>query len=448
MTPAELLDAIRRSWWLVIACVLVGAASATAVTQATPEQYSSTVSLLVAVLPEKGATVFQSNSLLAERVKSFANVPTSSPVVNEVVNRLGLSKDGDGLIGRISVAIPPETTVMNISARSDDPQAAATLANTVGEVFSSRLSTLDPSGVTFGVSVIDPAKPSQVPVLPRPSLNLAIGVLLGAVVGVIAAALRRRHRGVLSSPAAVELASGSAVLAKIAAPDFASVRDALTHSSPGRDETFRRLRMALSHRRSRREAVPPGIWLVCGDRSDAGSAWVASQLAVAGVAAGGRVLAVDVAGPPEAAGDGLGLVDLLVERTPTEEVLASLPTISGVALMGWGKPDQRIADPLGSAGLGPVLTSLAARYDSVVVRSKDVASSSDAPLLGEHASEVLLMVRARAATTGGVGYAVEALDRVAGPLSGIVLTSRLGWRGRRRLFAAARRRDGLSSGSR
>lgn len=424
MNALELLDSIRRAWWVVLLCLIAGIASATALTLVTPKQYSSTASLLVAAVPAGDTTTFQAVSIVTERVKSFTGVPTSTPVVDDVIDRLGLSVNRVELISNIKVTVPADTSVVRISVTNGNPETSAKIANTLGELFARRLATIDPSGMTFGVSVIEPASPSTQPVTPRPSLNLAIGTLLGGMTGVVAAALRRRRLGVLSSAAAVERVSGSTVFAEIADPGEVAMMDALVQGSATRSETFRKLRLALAHGKNASAEGISEVCLVCGDQPGAGSAWVASQLALAGSAVGGRVLLVDLARSPEGAGQDLGLVDLLLQRAPLDEVLTSLPTGAGVTLMGWGQPDAQVVDPLGSAAVGQVVTALAGRFDSLVVLTRDVTSSSDAALLGEHVSDVLLVVRSETATSGVVGDAAEALVRAAGALSGVVLTTR------------------------
>jgi len=440
MNLSELINALRRSWWLVAACLIVGAASAAGVTQVLPEQFDSTVSLLVAVVPDAGASPLQANSATVERVKSLVSVPMSTPVVDDVINRLSLSEGRAGLIRRISVSVPAETTVMNISVRDTDRQAAATLANTVGEAFSTRVATIDPSGTKIAVSVIQPAGPAPAPSSPRPLLNLAVGFLLGGVIGVTAAALRSRRRGVLSSPDAVELATGSTVLAQTAAPEYLSVLDALADRPAVRDEMYRRLRISLSRRCGASRAESPDVCLVCGDLSDTGTAWIAAQLALANAAAGARVLVIDIAGSPESTGQSVGLIDLLLQRVPVEEVLVTLPTTAGVTLLGWGLPDVRVVDPLGMSEMAKVLPRLAERFDCIVIRSSNIALSSDAALLSEHASKVLLVVQASDATSAAIAYAVEAVRRVTGSSPGIVLTSSPNRLGARRGSGTARRR--------
>lgn len=83
------------------------------------------------------------------------------------------------------------TSLVEIRSYSEDPREAAVIANGVVEAY--RESAAIPRDLN--VELVDPAEPSMRPVRPNIPLNLALGVLLGTIVGIGGALSVKGGRG-------------------------------------------------------------------------------------------------------------------------------------------------------------------------------------------------------------------------------------------------------------
>lgn len=121
-----------RWWWLIALCVLIAAGSAYLVSSRMTPVYSATTTLLVQQAPTSNVTEY--NALLtSERLaRTYAQMLTSRPVLEETERRLGLADLSDDTV---SVTAIRDTQLLQLSAESTDAEIAATIANMVAEVF-------------------------------------------------------------------------------------------------------------------------------------------------------------------------------------------------------------------------------------------------------------------------------------------------------------------------
>jgi capsular exopolysaccharide synthesis family protein len=118
---------------LILSTVVVAAAGSFFLTSLQPKVYEANATLIVgqaltAVNPD------YNQLLVSQRLSStYATVATTRPVLERVVERLGLRESADALARRISAAAATDGALLTISARDGDSNRAASLANTVAE---------------------------------------------------------------------------------------------------------------------------------------------------------------------------------------------------------------------------------------------------------------------------------------------------------------------------
>jgi len=124
---------IRSSFPLLVACVLLAGGVALLLTSRLPNVYESKATLIVgqslsAVNPDY-------NQLLASQRLSatYASIATTRPILDKVINKLGLAASADELRLRVIADIPPNNTLLTITARDGDSSRAAAIANAVAE---------------------------------------------------------------------------------------------------------------------------------------------------------------------------------------------------------------------------------------------------------------------------------------------------------------------------
>src|SRR6266545_1596636 len=260
---ADYLGMLRRSWWLLLAATVVAVAAAVGVTTMQTKVYEASTSVLV--LP----TGVQNTELAGGRTKTTINLDTEAQLVRSSSTAelartlLKSSRPAADLRKAVSVTVPPNTAVLEITYAAADPDtarkgshafAAAYLKNRQEgtqddldsqlNTLTTKLNELSTTPVSGGRIISDaqtPAAPSR-PVL---LLNLAAGLMVGLVGGVALVVARqfldrRVHRGVdvarrAGVPLLVELSDRQVVRS---APTADTVFGAFT---PG-GRTFSRLR--------------------------------------------------------------------------------------------------------------------------------------------------------------------------------------------------------------
>jgi non-specific protein-tyrosine kinase len=118
---------------LIVGAVVVAAVGTYFLTSLQPRVYEASATLIVgqsltAVNPD------YNQLLVSQRLSStYATVATTRPVLERVVERLGLRESADALARRVSATAATDGALLTISARDGDAEQAALLANTLAE---------------------------------------------------------------------------------------------------------------------------------------------------------------------------------------------------------------------------------------------------------------------------------------------------------------------------
>jgi non-specific protein-tyrosine kinase len=130
------LDLIRRWLWLLLLGVGLGAASAFIVSRLQPPVYQATTTLLVSEAPQGSAASDYQALLTSERLaRTYAQLLTSRPVLEDVIVRLHLPTTAELLAEAVRVELVRDTQLIKVRAEHTDPAQAASLANTLADVF-------------------------------------------------------------------------------------------------------------------------------------------------------------------------------------------------------------------------------------------------------------------------------------------------------------------------
>ena len=188
----ELLGILRRRWMMVVATTLVVVLAVVVYTffMVTP-MYQSSITMMVGTgstsLPggfDLNLGDLNTNRRLAE---TYGVIVDSRRVANEVIQDLDLHKSTGALRAQANVTQVRDTEFIQIQVTDSDPEQAALIANTIGEVF--RETVIDIMRVD-NVSILDEAIPAARHNSPNERLNIAIGVVLGIMLGVFLVFLR------------------------------------------------------------------------------------------------------------------------------------------------------------------------------------------------------------------------------------------------------------------
>src|SRR5699024_12329050 len=122
----------------------------------------------------------------SQQVSSYAALATTPYVLDPVIEELGLAVTPVRLAEDITVTVPAETLILEITASSEDPDEAAAIANSTAENLEDRVATLASEGVRASIElrVVSPALAPDSPASPNVPGNASLGAVLALLAGV------------------------------------------------------------------------------------------------------------------------------------------------------------------------------------------------------------------------------------------------------------------------
>ncbi|MBF0009989.1 tyrosine protein kinase [Enterococcus casseliflavus] len=181
----EIFDILRKHLTSILISMFVGLALAAIVTffVLTP-QYRSQAQLIV-TLPQTETTNANDVNTNLQMINTYKELVTGDLVINQVKDRIeseyGIDKSVQELKDSVEVTQSQNSLMFSIMATDTSSVYAANIANTTALVFQENAK--DVLNVDK-ISIISNAEASSSPVSPNNKLNLAIGLVLGILVGV------------------------------------------------------------------------------------------------------------------------------------------------------------------------------------------------------------------------------------------------------------------------
>lgn len=402
MELRDYLRVLQRHWrWVAVPLLLCVGGAATLTVLATPLYRASSQLFISTTSQSSVSDLAEGSSFTFRQVTTYADLVTAPVVLQPVVDSLGLDEDPEQLAARISTDVPDNTVLIDVRVIGENPERAALIANTVAEQFTSTVDELEQSD-TQGVSpvkasVVRPARAPESPVSPNPSRNLALGLSLGAMLGVAAALLRDVMDTRIRGAADLERVADLPVLGGIAFDrDVARnplISDAADHSP--RAEAFRAVRTNLHFI----DAVEqPRSLLITSCLPREGKSTTVLNLAMTLAAAGSEVCVVeaDLRRPNlvERMGleSGAGLTTVLIGQASLDDVLQ--PSRSHLMALGAGAIPPNPSELLGSPAMRTLLEELRDRFEYVVIDAPPLLPVTDAAVLSKLVDGTILVVGA------------------------------------------------------
>lgn len=175
----ELLYALKkRIWWILVAGLLVGCMVGAYTQIFIPPTYTSTSSMLV-LSKETTLTSIADLQLGSQLTSDYQVLIKSTPVMEQVIENLGLNMSAGALKGAVSIENPSSTRILNLSVTSTDPELAKQivdeLASVASEYIGDKMEVVPPKVIEEG----------EIPVYkdgPDVKKNAFLGLLAGFAV--------------------------------------------------------------------------------------------------------------------------------------------------------------------------------------------------------------------------------------------------------------------------
>ena len=428
MTFQDYVGVLRERWLLVVLGLLLGVTGAGAHAFLTTPEYSTSATFFIST-PDLGNDITKAyqGSLLSEaKIKSYTELATGPRLKSQVEKQLG------GPLGStaISASARPDTVLLTISVTDPSPRRAQQVAGVFASQFVALVAEIETpaAGGTPAVAakIVEAPPLPTTPVSPTPARDLALGFILGAMLGVGIAVLRHTLDRSVKSTDALSALVEAPVMGATTFDTTARTSPLVMYDQPQSPlaESFRQLRTNLKYLDLDHAAK---LVVVTSSLPGEGKTTTSCNLAIALAQGGARVAIVeaDLRRPKAAQYLGLenaiGLTNVLTGQVKLEDALQ--PWADGLFdFLGSGPLPPNPSELLASRQMTAVLEELAHAYDIVLFDAPPTLPVADAAVLTAQCHGALFIARHGKVTHDQVRDAVETLHRVSAKVLGVILT--------------------------
>ncbi|MFU8873288.1 Wzz/FepE/Etk N-terminal domain-containing protein [Micromonospora sp. SL4-19] len=477
---------LRRRWWILLLAAVLGAGGGLAASQLQHARYTSSTSLLVRAL----GTGSDNNANAKVNLDTEAQVVRSLIVAERAKDLMKSGTAADQLVKSVTVTVPPNSQVLQVAYEADSPAEARDGSHAFAQAYldlrkataqkaletsttalkqqiadvnkqlnavagriaaapnnsvekeraeadrsvltnqlaslNNRLSPLLSTDTDPG-EIISDARLPESPSSPNRTLNLASGMGVGLLLGIVLALVLdrldtrvRRGRDIsdrLGLPLLVELPAQASSLAMLPA----------THQISR--ELGRLRNVLLSAVPQPREAGRGRQLLLCDASAGNAAGFVATNLAAA-YARTGQQVALLTTKPDSVVSAMTGvaegrhsLASVLRRDVPALKALAPVPGLGQLRVLVPGDLDAEVELPIG--GLLEILHELTARFDHVLIETAQPTVAVEAQALGRHVDAVILVAQTGQTHSGEINTARQQFEQVNAPVIGAVLAPRM-----------------------
>lgn len=435
MELTDYLRIVRTNWMAIVAALLAGIALASAWSLMQPKVFTADTSGYVAAAgsTDVGSSMV-GNQLAQSKVRSYVDIGSWRSVATHAKDSLGLSDSPEQLVQRVTVTNPTDTVVLRVSAKASTPEGARDLAEAWIRGMINEIEKIEgAAGQTAAVSLIpgDSARLPTAPSSPNTKMNLALGALLGLLIGFGIAVTREWLDRRIRSAEGVEKVTGLSVSGAIPFEvdqdrnnqPLLLRTDARTGHRAATAEAFRSLRTNLQYMRV---DDPPRAIVVTSSLPGDGKSSVAANLAITLAQSGQTTILIDadlrrprIAKMFGVQGD-TGLSDALAVRAPASDLLQPVRSVPGLMLLTSGPIPPNPSELLGSERMHQLIDSL--KKDAfVIIDSPPLLPVTDAAVLTHSGDGALVVVDTGKTTYEALERALELLGKANATALGVVM---------------------------
>lgn len=428
MTIHEIISTVRRRWWILLVCFVLGLAGAWAVVAVTPQQFQASSRVLLTTPDvDTGSLVPPGGVSASQRAVNYAQLVTGNTIPQKVIDELGLDTDVLSFTRNLQVEVPQGTTMIQIVATHADAVTARDIAQDLAEELVRTVAEVESqsdTGLPEAVATItDSAAIAARPITLGTSSLIGVGGAAGLAIGVfIVWLLEYFDRSIRGPRELAEILRAPVVTAPTG--------DRPTDGS-ARSAAIQMLQSVLS---SGRDPAASTGRVVAISGIDTASPTVDLAVSVATDAAvqGHRTVLVDadlVTGPigdTDALGsDRPGLADLVAGQGPGPEPVSAVQhwAAAGTDVILAGAGDAPDLTRVSHAALARVVAALRADYDLTVINLPTIVGNAYTSYVAGLADSAVLVGRMGRTTAEDATAGVEQLHLAgAGLAAGILLS--------------------------
>ena len=431
MTLQQFIKMLRARWVTVCVTALVPILGAIVYSLIQTPLYEASTRLFVST--SAGTTVsdiYSGNRLSQDRVLSYTQLVMGETLAQRTIDRLDLDTNATALAQSVTAKAKTGTVLIDVGVLDPSPVQARDIANALSDEFVVMVRELETPtrGAKPEARVVVEQRASipAAPVVPKKKRNLAVGIAMGAILGVGLALLRDQLDNTIKNAEALEEVTGIGVVGYIPFDKNLATAHAIAFDSDNSAtaEAFRKLRTNLQFL-----AVdnPPRLIVVTSSSPSEGKTTTAINIALALAEAEHSVVLVDgdlrrprLAKYLDIVGS-VGFSTVLSGGASLDEVLQKTK-FSQVTALTAGTIPPNPSELLGSLAAKKMFSDLRERFDYVIVDSSPLLAVTDGAILAANSDGAIIAVRAGKTKRDQLEYAIGMLRDVDAKLLGAILT--------------------------
>lgn len=425
---------VRKNWWLILICAVLGMGAGAMLNYRTTPQYASTVTFYVSTPTDAaGGNAYQANQYALAKIESYVGLLTSDRLATMVVDKGGIDLTPDQVSKEITAQSDLNTVLLTATVIDESPSRSLAIATAISTEFGTYIDQLDnrttkegAQGSTVKLNVVDGPTLKADPVSPRIRTNLALGLGAGLAIGVLLALLRGLADTTVRSIDQLRSITGLPALGAITNDATVKRTPVLTADQMRsiRAEGYRQIRTNLQFMDIDN---PVQVLVVTSSMSGEGKSTTAANLALVSAESGRKVVLIeaDLRRPRISEYLGLegavGLTNVLAGQVKVSEVLQPYGA-DGLTVLPAGSTPPNPSELLGSHNMVDLLDELRASFDLIILDTPPLLPVTDAAVAAVNADGVVVVVRYGKTTKTQITAALHSLDAVDARILGCVLS--------------------------
>lgn len=431
MNLPDFIRLLRNRWVTVVVTTLITTMAAVAYTLITTPLYEATTRLFVSTT--SGTSIsdsYNGNRLSQQRVLSYTELVMGETLAQRTIDRLELNMSAVTLKSKITAKSKPDTVLIDVAVLDPSPIQARDIANALSDEFvvmARELETPSPGAKPDARVIVEQrALIPTYPVVPKKARNIALGIILGTMLGIGLAFLRDLLDNTVKSQETVEQITGTGAVGYIPFDKDIHNTPAIAFDTDNSStaEAFRKLRTNLQFL-----AVdnPPRVIVITSSSPSEGKSTTAINVAFALAEADHNVVLVDgdlrrprLAKYLDVLGS-VGVSNVLSGGAALDEVLQTTK-FPRLTVLAAGPTPPNPSELLGSLTAEKMLHDLRSRFDYVIIDSAPLLAVTDGAILAAKSDGALVVVKAGKTRRDQLSHAIGMLHDVGATLLGAVLT--------------------------
>ncbi|MCC3862728.1 hypothetical protein K0040_00195 [Terrisporobacter petrolearius] len=194
----------KKMWIIALSAIICGVISGLVSFFVLTPIYEANTTLIVNKEVENETTQMTTSddlNFVQKLAVTYGEIIKSKSVITSTIKKLNLDMTYEELSEAVSVTNVADTQIIKISVQHKNPKVAATICNTIPEIFSTEAQRIVKAS---GTEVIDKATLPEEPIKPNKKMNILIATVLGVMISVFVVFLREALNTKIKEPKDIE----------------------------------------------------------------------------------------------------------------------------------------------------------------------------------------------------------------------------------------------------